>query len=874
MDNISPTTCNKPRALYKIQSHGCIIIVSKDTFNIYGYSENHMEFFDKDISKMNLLSELLEEHSKQQLYTLLLSKREKSHGNFSIIINNKDFFCHYYKTDGSILLEFEKKNKDLFTENDNVKFSNYLKLISKTNNILDIKDKILKQICEITNYNRILMYKFNSDWSGEVISEYMNKCNDSYVGKMFPETDIPQYVRGLFCRNTTRFISKTNDDGYNVIFKDENLRKIIDASMSNIINVPISHNKYLTTMDVKSSLSLSLMIDNKLWGIIICHSTIDEIYLSPFIRLQCQKLIDIFCEKMSRENSIKKQNIHSYIYNLYQYTKIFENVGDIELNNCFEYVIKNLFEFLECDYVVSNINNKNISFSNIKLPDYHLISIRYLINSMLASMNNIICSVNVKKDVFLNLAFNEPYFAGLVFIKLDFDNWVAFIKCETKKNINWAGNPNELIIKDNNILPRNSFSIHQTVINDTSTNWNIDIDNLEEIKEMMNNLILKINNQEQNELYLIDNNELSRKQGLLMSNLTHEIRNPLNALVGIFEVIKFDSIPEQESLIEDGINLTRVLNNHVTNLIDFTKNKYNYTSVNLKVTNLSKLLKDIEHIYKYAVSKDILFQTYFDSRIPLNLITDDDKIYKILSNLVANSCKYTTKGYINININLLNNDGNICWVEFIVKDSGKGIPKEKQYLIFREFQQLDKVSTYVSGSSGLGLSLCHQLVSMLNGSITFESEENWGTMFKCILPLIYQNEDKDNKNIKNIEGDNHIRILVVDDYNINQKIMKVKLEKLGYLVTIANNGQEAVDIIKTNNYFNIIFMDLVMPVLNGIDAAKIIKTELNYTGKIIGLSGNENVINNYKQYHLDEFLLKPFDYSKLNNYIEQILSEI
>ena len=867
MNDITPTSCNKPRSLDRIQSHGCIIIVSKDTFNIYGYSENYMDFFNKDISQMNLLSELLEEKSRQELYKLLLSKREKSHGDFIIMINNRYFFCHYYKTDGSILLEFEKKQNDLFTDNDNVKFSDYLSLISKTNNILDIKEKILEQLCEITNFNRILMYKFNKDWSGEVISEFMNKCDDSYVGKVFPETDIPQYVRGLFCRNNIRYIGKTGDTGYKVIFKDESLRKIIDASLSNIINVSISHNKYLATMDVKSSLSLSLIVDNKLWGIIICHSIIDNMYLSPFIRVQCQKLIDILCEKLSRENIIRKQNIHSYIYNLYKYTKIVENVENTELNNCVEYVIKNLFEFLGCDYVVSNINNKNISFSNIKLPENHEESIRYVINSMVCSMNNIVCSTNVKKDVFLNPGFNESYFAGLIFIKLDYDNWVGFIKCETQKNIDWAGDPKEIIVKDNHILPRDSFSSHKTIIYDTSTNWDIDMDNLEEIKEMMNNLILKLNNKEQKELYLIDSNELSRKQGVLMSNLTHEIRNPLNALIGIFDVLKLDSIPEQISFIEDGINLTHVLNKNVSNLIDFTKNKYNYTSVNLKPIDLSKLLINIENIYKYAISKDVLFQTYFDDRIPLNVITDEDKIHKIISNLVSNSCKYTSRGYINININLLNNEGNICWVEFIVKDSGKGVPKEKQYLMFREFQQLDRVNTYISGSSGLGLSLCHQLVLMLNGSITFESDENWGTMFKCILPLIYDND----KN-KKINIHDNTRILVVDDYNINQKIMKVTLEKLGYLVTIASNGKEAVDIIKENNNFDLIFMDLVMPVLNGIDASRIIKTELNFCGKIIGLSGNENMINSYKKYYLDDFLLKPFDYSRINEYIKKVLS--
>jgi CheY-like chemotaxis protein len=112
-----------------------------------------------------------------------------------------------------------------------------------------------------------------------------------------------------------------------------------------------------------------------------------------------------------------------------------------------------------------------------------------------------------------------------------------------------------------------------------------------------------------------------------------------------------------------------------------------------------------------------------------------------------------------------------------------------------------------------------------------------------------------------------MNFLVVDDCKINQKVLKLKLEKLGYSVVVANNGQEAIDIISKNNNVNVIFMDLVMPILNGFDASKIIKNELKFTGKIIGLSGNENIINQFKNYCLDDFLLKPIDYSNLHKYI-------
>lgn len=116
-----------------------------------------------------------------------------------------------------------------------------------------------------------------------------------------------------------------------------------------------------------------------------------------------------------------------------------------------------------------------------------------------------------------------------------------------------------------------------------------------------------------------------------------------------------------------------------------------------------------------------------------------------------------------------------------------------------------------------------------------------------------------------------MNFLVVDDCKINQKVLKLKLEKLGFYVMVANNGKEAVDIIYTNNNnIDVIFMDLVMPILNGFDASKIIKNDLKYKGKIIGLSGNEHVINDFKKYYLDDFLLKPLNYSNIYKYIQNL----
>ena len=555
--DICPSICNKPRRLESIQSYGCIIIVSKDTFNIMGYSENCNNFFNKDVSNMITLSELLSESVKINLYKLLLSKSEKSYGNFNILIENNEYFCHYYKTDGSIILEIEKRNEILFNNLDNNNYTDFLNIICNTNDILSKKNDILKKISDIIGYDRIILYKFLPDWCGEVIGEITN--NDSYYGQTFPESDIPQYVRGIFCRNKIRYIENVNDIGIKVIYKNEyaSKKEIIDASMSNIINIQPSHKKYLISMNVESVLTLSILVENKLWGVITCHNRNIK-PLSSFIRLQCQKIVEIFSYNISIENQIKKQKIHNHIYNLYQYTKMIENIENKDIISCYKYITQNLCLFLKADYTISNIDNMNISYSNSELPDHYSDTIYYLLNNNINILNKLILTNDVKKNVFSKMNFNDKNFAGLIFMKLDEKNWIAFIKKESCKIINWAGIPS----KEKYITtPRTSFSNYQENTVNISEAWNIEIENLEEIKEMLNNIVLKIHNKDENEICLIQNSDMFKKQDMIMSNITHEIRNPLNGMIGILEILKLDDIPDQSSLIEDGISLTKVLKN-------------------------------------------------------------------------------------------------------------------------------------------------------------------------------------------------------------------------------------------------------------------------------------------------------------------------
>ena len=217
-----------------------------------------------------------------------------------------------------------------------------------------------------------------------------------------------------------------------------------------------------------------------------------------------------------------------------------------------------------------------------------------------------------------------------------------------------------------------------------------------------------------------------------------------------------------------------------------------------------------------------------------------------------------------MNIRSMGVINNINWIQMEVSDTGIGIPKEKQHLLFREFEQLNDLNSY---SSGLGLSLCYQLITILNGTIDVRSEESWGTSFICKIPFNVVGGVNKNHNVSN--GLNKTKVLVVDDSMINIKIITKKLEKTLCELYVAYDGRQAIEILRKNeNNIDIIFMDTVMPVMDGIAATQVMRKELNYKGVIVGVSGRDN--ENYKQQGFNYYLIKPIDYNVIYKMIDEV----
>lgn len=352
-----------------------------------------------------------------------------------------------------------------------------------------------------------------------------------------------------------------------------------------------------------------------------------------------------------------------------------------------------------------------------------------------------------------------------------------------------------------------------------------------------NNIRLKTNNmlhKKNSELIIAkEKAELASKtKANFLSTVTHELRTPLYAVTGLSNMLlDEDPKPEQiqhlKSLKFSGDYLLTFIND----ILQLNKIEANKVNIDPEPFNLKNKINNIVMaLNNSALDNNIKIHFNYQNDLPENFIADQIKISQILINLIGNSIKFTKDGDIWIRVNKIQQDNNIYTLRFEVKDNGIGISKEKQDNMFESFSQGSIQINRKYGGTGLGLSIVKGLIDILNGKIYLESELGKGTSFFFEVPMEYteQIEPKEAKqgyfNDESNEIDlSKVKILVVEDNKINQMITKKILTKMNLKCDIVDNGEDAVDKIKTNSY-DIVLMDIHMPGISGIEATKIVRT--------------------------------------------------
>ena len=352
-----------------------------------------------------------------------------------------------------------------------------------------------------------------------------------------------------------------------------------------------------------------------------------------------------------------------------------------------------------------------------------------------------------------------------------------------------------------------------------------------------------------------------------LSSMSHEIRTPLNAIVGLSEDI-FGSTELPKSLkedCEDILTASNILQELIGNIIDFNQIENQKLMMHLVNYNLIKEIDSLVRINSTRIgTKDIKINTTYAADLPYELYGDKIHMKQIINNLLSNAVKYTEEGTIDLDVTCTNR-GKSCIIQISVKDTGKGIKPEDINKLFDKFERLDIQKTSTVEGSGLGLAITKYLVERMQGRINVQSEYGKGSSFVVTIPQEISIIEKpaDAPVISNVVDPTKFynkKLLIVDDNDLNIKVAKKALKDFKFIIDECSNGVECLEKVK-NNVYDLILLDIMMPVMDGKETIKKLKEDPNFKTPVIALTADavSEAKDKYIKMGFNEYIAKPFN---------------
>lgn len=370
--------------------------------------------------------------------------------------------------------------------------------------------------------------------------------------------------------------------------------------------------------------------------------------------------------------------------------------------------------------------------------------------------------------------------------------------------------------------------------------------------------------------------QTSQAKSTFLSTMSHEIRTPMNAMIGFTHLLSETTLQEDQkeyvSRIEDA---QKHLLSIINDILDLSKMEAGKMTLEKRPFMLAYLLKDVKELFTNQAEKKRLYIDVETIHCPKMVIGDQMRIKQILINLMSNAIKFTDMGGISVVVSCEALSDSQVEVTFKVKDTGIGMSALQQERLFAEYEQASTATTRLYGGTGLGLSISHKLATLMKGQLIVTSKLNEGSTFSLVLPLhIDEHDDHEHhEDIITKKYRKNAHILVAEDHVLSQKLVERLLQNLDQKVTLVENGQEALDLMKHQS-FDLVFLDMNMPVLDGVGAAKAMR-RFNTKTPIVALTANQ-----YPEERsacllagMNDILVKPIDIKALQDALVKWIPE-
>jgi chemotaxis family two-component system sensor kinase Cph1 len=797
---------------------------------------------------------------------------------------DREVEAHLSASQGFLLLELEPKLSS--TPSQSLSFYSIVKKaiaeIQAAANFNAAVNQLVGQIRAIAGYDRVMLYRFEADDTGIVIAEAKRDDLESYLNLHYPASDIPQQARRLYCQNWVRAIENVTYEPVELVpFLNPITHEPLDLSTATLRSVSPLHREYLQNMGVTATLTISLLDENHLWGLICAHH-----YQPKRIDGETRKACELLGQFMSVELFKRQQ------YDLAQYqrkiARIHQNFkqglaseSDL-IQRLLQQKDRDLLEFVHAGGLILALGDRLVPIGQTPKPQ----DARALLAKLRQHNQADVFHTDCLKELDPDLVQFADRAAGVLAISVYVHNiayQIVWLRPEQVRTVNWGGDPHKPVTVEDNgeirLSPRQSFQAWQEVVKHKSLPWTgLEI---EAASQLRNTLMMAVLAFSQTALEATTDRAeaANRAKSEFLANMSHEIRTPMNAILGFCDLLK-EVVTEthQQQYLESIAASGKSLLGLIDDILDLSKIEAGKLDLHYEPLNLERLMREIQQIFSQkARDKKVNLILDLEGDLPPGIEFDEVRLRQILFNIVGNALKFTEHGTVAIAARSQRYGNEQVWLKLSVADTGIGIEWHQQSRIFEAFVQSEGQSTRKYGGTGLGLAITRRLTEMLGGVLFLRSQPGRGSQFSFIFPDARVVEPaaiaKDAKSSpEDLAQFLPAKILVVDDVKSNRDLLGGYFSGTQHQVWFASDGVEAIQF-AIAHHPDVILMDLLMPNLNGREAAICLKR--NPTTQDIPIAILTASIVPHETLDLQEycqaFLRKPIHRSQLVSLLKQFL---
>lgn len=702
-----------------------------------------------------------------------------------------------------------------------------------------LADLIAQHVRTITGFDRVMVYRFDRDWNGQIIAEQKRSDLEPFLGLNYPASDIPKQARELYRKNWLRFIADRDYVPAPLIPQlNPKTHQPLDMSFCVLRSVSPIHLQYLRNMGVGASMSISLICNGELWGLVACHHysprrvpymvrTASEL-MGQIMSLQVAAAESGELARQMAQKHAQIDRILSRFDPASGLVSLADGESGVELCSLLGV---NGVALIKADRVVRY--GQTPSQNDILEIASHIRELAPTDVYQTESLRTLIGRATL-----------DPVAAGVIALPLapDASRLIVGFRPERIRTVDWAGDPAKTVTKgegEARLSPRGSFALWQQTVEGTSTAWTRAefaaahelrqrcverlAGNVEEVER--HNQVLRQHGQEKEQLFeseraaRIEVERLSRLKDDFVATLSHELRTPLNAIQGWTQLLRAQ--PNLATDVEEALEViernTRAQAQMVEDLLDMSRITSGKLRLDVQVVNLPAVIDAaIDTVQMAADAKETRIVKFIDPLHGIAVTGDPHRLQQVFWNLLSNAVKFSPKGSrIRVELKRVNSH-----VEASVRDNGAGIAPDFLPHVFDRFRQGDPTITRSQRGLGLGLAIARNLIELHGGTISAQSPgENQGSVFTVTLPIrslaagdeINGEPARPAEPLVSIKG---LHLLVVEDEADSRDLMRRLFEGAGARVTTAGTAAEALKFLFDQS-FDAMISDIGLPSQDG-----------------------------------------------------------